>query len=170
MLSRLIPPPEIAIALALSAFMPLFFAAIGKTWPSESVLIQLAKSAALCIVLWSAAIRLAGMPLELSAIIACCCILAIATMVLYIGMSLLAYSFRLETLQTVGRHPNGLTYEEVVATFGNGAGLGALSTGRMRTLELLGMIHRTGETVEITSLGQFVAKLYDIVRHITHLE
>lgn len=169
MLFRLIPPPEIALALALSALMPIFFAAIGKTWPSDSVLVQLAKSAALCIVLWIAAIRLVGIRVEPSAMIACFCILAIASVVLYIGVSLLAYSFRLEALLTVGRHPDGLTYEEVVATFGDGAGLGALSSGRIRTLELLGMIHRAGDTVEITPLGSFVAKLHSVIRNITHL-
>lgn len=169
MLLRLIPPPEIALALALSALMPIFVAAIGVYWPSESVLFQLAKSAALCIAVWIAAIRLFGISVESGAVIACLCILAIAFIVLYIVVSLLAYSFRLEALLTVGRHANGLTYEEVAATFGDGAGLDALSNGRIRTLQLLGMIHRTGDTVEITSLGRFVAHLYGVIRNITHL-
>ncbi|MDP2330656.1 MAG: hypothetical protein Q8M19_08180 [Reyranella sp.] len=169
MLFRLIPPPEIALAMALSLLLPILFAAVGKSWPSESILVQLAKSSALCLVLWLAAIRLIGIRVEPSAAIACLCILAIASMVLYVGVSLLAYSFRLETLLTVGRHPDGLTYEEVAATFGDGAGLSALSNGRIRTLELLGMIHRAGDTVEITPLGSFVAKLYGVVRNITNL-
>jgi hypothetical protein len=169
MLLRLVPPPEIALALAISALMPIFFAAIANSWPSGSVLVQLAKCAAICIVLWIAAIRLTGIRVEPSAAIACFCILAIAFIVLYFCVAFLAYSFRLETLQTVARHPEGLSFEEVAATFGDGAGLGALSNGRMRTLELFGMIHRTGDTVEITSLGRFFATLYGIVRNVTHL-
>ncbi len=169
MLSRLIPPPEIALALAIAALMPIFFAVVGKSWPSGSVLVQLAKCAALCAVLWIATVRIAGIHVESGGMIACLCILAIAFIVLYFYVAFLAYSFRLEALQTVARHPDGLTFDEVATAFGDGAGLGALSTGRMRTLELFGMIHRTGDIVEITPLGQLFAKLYGIVRNATHL-
>lgn len=169
MLSRLIPPPEIALAMAFSLLLPILFAVLGKAWPSGSLLIQLAKTSVLCIAFWIAAVRFAGLQVEPGAAIACFCILVIASIVLYIGVSLLAYSFRLEALQTVGRHPGGLTFQEVAATFGDGAGLGALSNGRIRTLELLGMIQRSGDVVEITPLGSFVAKLHSVVRNITHL-
>lgn len=167
---RLLPPPSIALALAMSALLPIFFAAIGKLWPGESVLLQIAKSAVPCTALWVAAVKHLHIRVDLSEAIACTCILAIALIGLYIAVSLLAYSFRLEALQTVGRSTHGLAFADVAATFGNGAGLGALSGGRIRTLELLGMISRTGDTVEITSLGQFVADLYGTVRGIAHLE
>lgn len=169
MLSRLIPPPEIALAMAFSLLLPILFAALGKAWPSGSLLIQLAKSSVLCIAFWIAAVRFAGLRVEPGAAIACFCILVIASIVLYIGVSLLAYSFRLEALQTIGRHPDGLTFQEVAATFGDGAGLDALSNGRIRTLELLGMIHRDGDAIEITPLGSFVAKLHGLIRNITNL-
>ena len=167
--ARLIPPPAIALALAFSALMPIFFAAVGRAWPDGSVLVQLLKCTVLSIALWAAAIRITSLRVEASAVIACACILAIAFIVQYLAVAVLAYSFRLETLLTVSRHPEGMTFEQVATAFGNGAGLDALSNGRIRTLELFGMIERTGNTVEVSPLGRFFATLYSTVRSVAQL-
>jgi hypothetical protein len=167
-LLQLIPPPAVVLAMALSLLMPVFYAVAGRSWPSGSVVVQLTKCAALCILPWIAIAWLAGIVVEPIAAIACLCIFLIAAIVGYFVVAFLAYSFRLETLLTVGRAPEGLTFDEAEATFGGGVGLAGLFNGRIRTLELSGMIHRNGDMVEITPFGRRFAKLYGAVRFITH--